>query len=213
MLHGSSEERIFELTEYSPDGTKTRTSYPKLIPNVGASIESMLHFSGDAVAIVTVFDAADRQIHKMLYDADDRVIHEVGFKYDERGVLIEEGQLVGGEILEDFRNVFTYDGSGRVIEIDRRASIGGVRRTFAYNEHGDKVQEIVEQNVVFEGEEPEKWTERYSHRYDEHGNWIERSTEIVTSTETRVSMIERRQLEYYDRPITDSGFARSGENS
>jgi hypothetical protein len=161
----------------------------------------MLHFSIDAVVIMTVLDANDRPIRKVLYDGDDRVIRRVAFRYDARGLLLEEGELVGGSIRDDFRNVYRYDSLGRQIEADRRwGDLGGARRTFAYNDGGDRVQEIIEQNMGLMSEEfgSEAWTQRFAYQYDDYENWIERTTETILHTgDARLSMIKRRELTYY----------------
>ena len=131
---------------------------------------------------------------------DDRVIRRVAFRYDARGLLLEEGELVGGSIRDDFRNVYRYDASERQIEADRRwGDLGRGRRTFAYNDRGDIVQEIIEQNtgLMMEDTGSQAWTERFAYQYDD-GNWIERTTETILHTgEARLSMIERRELTYY----------------
>jgi hypothetical protein len=88
MLRSAPEaERVFESVQYAADGTKTKTSYPTPIDDnqrktAGVCAESMLHLSIDAVVIMTVFDATDRPIRKVLYDGDDRVIRRVAFRYD-----------------------------------------------------------------------------------------------------------------------------------
>ena len=207
ILHSSQEgERVFESVQYAADGTKAKTSYPTPLDDnqrkttcVGA--EAMLHFSIDAVVIMTVFDPSDRPIRKVLYDEDDRVIRRVAFRYDARGLLLEEGELVGGSVRDDFRNVYRYDALGRVTEADRRCGdLGGMQRTFAYNDRGDIVQEIVEQNmgVMREDTGSQAWTQRFAYQYDGYDNWIERTTETISDTgEARVSMIERRELTYH----------------
>lgn len=161
----------------------------------------MLHLSIDAVVIMTALDASDRPIRQVLYDRDDRVIRRVAFRYDARGLLIEEGELTGGSIRDDFRNVYRYDALERQIEADRRwGDIGGARRTFAYNDHGDIVQEVIEQSTGLLGEDfrPQAWTERFTYQYDDYENWIERTTETILHTgEARLSMIERRELTYH----------------
>jgi hypothetical protein len=78
--------------------------------------------------------------------------------------------------------------------------LGGGRRNFAYNDRGDIVEEIIEQNtgLMSEDARPQAWTERFAYQYDDHENWIERTTETILHTgETRLSMIERRELTYY----------------
>jgi hypothetical protein len=112
ILHSAQEsERVFESVQYAADGTKTKTSYPTPLDDTkrrttGVCAESMLHVSIDAVVIMTVLDASDRAIRKVLYDADERVIRRIAFRCDGRGLLLEEGELVGGSIRDDFRNVY-----------------------------------------------------------------------------------------------------------
>ena len=207
MLRSAQEgERVFESVQYAADGTKTKTSYPTPLDDnqrkiAGVCAESMLHLSIDAVVIMTVFDASDRPIRKVLYDGDDRVIRRVAFRYDPRGLLLEEGELVGGSVRHDFRNVYRYDALGRLIEADRRwGDLGGARRTFAYNDRGDIIQEIIEQNTGLMREDTgsQAWTQRFAYEYDGFDNWIERTTETILDTgEARVSMIDRRELTYH----------------
>lgn len=88
-------ERVFESVLYAADGTKTETFYPTPLDDTkrkttGVCAESMLHLSIDAVVIMTVLDANDRPIRKVLYDDDDRVIRRVAFRYDACGMLLEE---------------------------------------------------------------------------------------------------------------------------
>lgn len=204
LLHSAQEgERVFESVQYAVDGTKTKTSYPtpRDGKTAGISAEAMLHMSIDTVVTMTILDASDRPIRKVLYDSDERVIRRVAFWYDSRGVLLEEGELVAGSIRDDFRNVYRYDALGRQVEADRRwGDFGGGRRTFAYNDRGDIVQENIEQNtgLLREATGWEAWTQRFAYQYDDYENWIERTTETISqSGEARVSMIERRELTYY----------------
>jgi hypothetical protein len=206
-LHsGQAGERVFESVQYAADGTRTETLYPPPLDDTqrrmaGVFDESRLHLSSDAVVIMTVFDASDRPIRKVLYDGDDRVIRRVAFRYDARGLLLEAGELVGGCIRDDFRNVYRYDALDRQIEADRRwGDFGGSRRTFAYNDCGDIVQEVIEQKTDLMTDDlgPQAWTKRFSYQYDDFDNWIERTTETIFPTgEARVGVIERRELTYY----------------
>jgi hypothetical protein len=99
MLHSAQEgERVFESVQYAADGTKTKTSYPTPLDDnqrktTGVCAESMLHLSIDAVVIMTVLDASDRPIRKVLYDGDDRVIRRVAFRYDARGFAPRRGGI------------------------------------------------------------------------------------------------------------------------
>jgi hypothetical protein len=206
MPCGEEDERVFESVLYAADGTNTRTLYPpplddtkRMMAGVGA--ESMLHVSIDAVVIMTVFDASERPIRKVFYDEDERVIRRVGFRYDARGLLLEEGELIGGSIRDGFRNVYRYDDLERRIGADRQwGDLGSERRTFAYNDRGDVVQEVIELRTgpMTDDVEPQAWTNRFSYRHDDYDNWIERTSETILPTgEARLSWIERRELTYY----------------
>jgi hypothetical protein len=206
LLSPQEGERVFESVQYAADGTKAKTSYPAPLDEsrrktTGVCVESMLHLSIDAVVIMTILDASDRPIRKVLYDEDDRVIRRVAFRYDARGLLLEEGELVGGSVRDDFRNLYRYDASSRRVEADTRwGSLGGVRRTFAYNDRGDIVQETIEQNTGLMSDDtgPRAWRQEFAYQYDSYDNWIERTTKTILSAGgTRVSMIERRDLTYH----------------
>ena len=206
ILHSAQEgDRVYESVQYAADGTKAKTSYPTPLDDTqrkttGVAAEAMLHVSIDAVIIMTVHDVNDRAIRKVLYDSDARVIRRIAFRYDARGLLLEEGEVVGGSIREDFRNVYRYDALGRQIEVDRRwGDFGGERRSFEYNGRGDIALEIIERNagLMKEDTDIQAWTQRFAYQYDDHENWIARTTETIRqSGETRVSMIERRELTY-----------------
>lgn len=206
-LHSGQEgERVFESVQYAADGTRTETLYPpplydtpRRTPIVG--FESNLHFSMEAVVVMTILDAADRPIRKVFYDGDERVIRRLAFRYDTRGLLLEEGELIGGSIRDDFRNVYRYDALERQIVTDRQwGDLGGERRTFAYNDRGDVVQEVIEPktDLMTDDVGPQAWSKRFTYQYDNFENWIERTTETIFPTgEARVSLIERRELTYY----------------
>jgi hypothetical protein len=206
MLHSHEEgERVFESVRYAADGIRSTTLYPTPLDEnqrntTSVDGESMLHFWVDAVAIMTVFDANDRPVRKVLYDIDDRVIRRVGFRYDARGLLLEEGELIGGSVREDLRKIYRYDASGQLIESESRWSDhGGRRRTFTYNNRGDISQEIVSQHggLIWKDDGIQVSTQRFIYRYDDHENWIERTTTTSSSGKARISMIEHRDLAYH----------------
>ena len=103
----------------------------------------MLHFPGGAVAIMTLFDDADRPAKKVFYDENDRVVRRVVLRYDNSGNLVEEGEMEpGGAIREDFRNVYRYDAPGRQIEAGKYFDYyGGQTLKRSYNEFGDITEE------------------------------------------------------------------------
>ena len=184
-----------------------RTCYPVPLTDgqrrtTSACGPAILHWSADTVALMKAFDPSGHLVREVLYDADDRVIRRVAFAYDEYARLIEEGELIGGSIREDFRHIYRYDASGRRIEADMRWwDLMSERRRYGYNLHSDCIEEVVEQrNLLMDEPNPQSWSQRFRYTYDEPGNWTERVTEVLASNldaEGRISMIERRHLTYY----------------
>jgi len=199
-------ERIYESYRYDAQGLKTVTFYPDRTPapgTVGVSVEAMLHWHGDAVAVMTVFDEADRPARTVFYDENDRAIRRVVFRYDNSGNLVEEGEMEpGGAIRQDFRNVYRYDASGRQIEAEMHwYDFGGQTRKRTYNEFGDVTEESryphEAQVKLFEQHD---WATRYTYRYDDRGNWIERITATGSLPDGPFTDCahQRRELSYYD---------------
>lgn len=207
LLQSAAEtERVVESVRYDPDGSRIHTAYPipldeNLRRSSGVSVESALHISLDAVAIMTMFDASDRPLRKVFYDERDRAIRRVGFHYDKHGLLDAEGEWIAGRICEDFRNLYRYDNAGRRIGIDCRwGDLAGTRRTYSYNEHSDIWTERIEvmDGLREEENEPRDWTQRYAYQYDRFDNWTERRLEAVfDSGDVRLTTIDRRELTYY----------------
>ena len=203
ILHSAKhEECVFESVQYSADGARTKTVYPiqfdeEQRKSAGVASEAALHFSLDAAVIMMLLDGNDRLLRKVLYDMDERVIRRIGFRYDDRGLLVEEGELIGGMIQEEFRNLFRYDNLGRQIEVDRACGgCGHVRRTLAYNDHGDIVREMIEQWVF--DEDREAWSQEFTYEYDSKGNWTRRKMEtILPMGERRLDRVDRRELAYF----------------
>jgi len=204
LRSAKQDERIFESVQYAQDGTKTRTSYPTPLDeeqrkSTGVSVEAALHSSIDTVVIMTLLDTDDRPIRKVLYDADERIIRRIGFRYDDRGLLVEEGELIDGVMQEDFRNLYRYDALGRKTEVDRHCgNHARVLRTYTYNEHGDVELEHIRQNVLLFDEGTQEWSQEFGYEYDPAGNWTRRTLDTVLHTAERRSVrIEQRELTYF----------------
>jgi hypothetical protein len=190
-------ERLFEFFQYALGGPKRESLYPAPLPDNGCGF--MLDVSSGTVFTMMLFDRAGRPATKVLYDADDRVIRRIALRYDSRERLVKEGEIINGRIREDFRNIFQYDESGRMIEADRKwGDWGGERRTLTYNEYGDLTEVRIESACRLKGSGVECWAERSRFQYDEHQNWTVRITDTVRSSgEITVSATDRRTLVYY----------------
>ena len=108
----------------------------------------------------------------------------------------------GGAMREDFRNVYRYDAHGRQIEADFRCyDFGGhiVQRT--YNEYGDvtEMRLYPREGVVTSRSEQRPWATRYTYRYDDRGNWIERiaANGVLPDGPFTACAEDRRELSYY----------------
>jgi hypothetical protein len=196
-------ERLCESYRYDAVGRKTATVFPDpaLRDKVHVALESAFETSTDAASIVTVFDKRDRPVERAFYELNGFVGHRILMRYDAAGKLIEQGESEGdGVIREDLRHLYRYDSDGRLVEKTmHHYGLWMLHQAFAYNEHGDIIEERQRQTGGHCGEEPDQsWRTEFSYRYDEGGNWVERITHVVLQTsERRLQLVERRRIEYY----------------
>jgi hypothetical protein len=190
-----------------------------------------------AATITTFYNDRDQPSDLLFYSEAGELLSGVQFTYDLDGNLIEEAQkhsaqllyreLLGplspehvdavrsafGAIGEFVRRTHCYDSKGRRIESDLRMGLlGGDRKTMAYNDYGDLVEEVCEDwqrdyEVNDAGRlssEPAKETmhrseARFHYEYDARGNWLRKTVESRTSTDQdfTISSIERRTIGYF----------------
>jgi YD repeat-containing protein len=114
-----------------------------------------------------------------------------------------------------WKRTHRYDAEGHRVEtVVRLGALGGSWTTMAYNEHGDVSEEksghdskelsVDDQGHMVEPSEPATRKSRisegrFSYKYDEHGNWIERviSVRFEPDKPFTVSSVDRRSLTYY----------------
>ena len=197
-------ERVCESYQYDETGRKTLTVYPDpaLRGKLHTTVETAFETSADASSIVTHFDHQDRPLKRVFFDLNDRVERRILMRYDAAWRLVEEGESEGnGVIREDLRRLYRYDAEGRLIEKTMYYFLWIYRLTFAYNDQGDMIEERHEHTGggVTEESDCREWKTQSRYQYDDRGNWIERVSDDVAGTgERRMSMIERRRIDYYD---------------
>ena len=85
--------------------------------------------------------------------------------YDKKGLLTKE-ILYGGEVAEEER-IYSYNAQGKLIKkevLGRSDTTVNANVEYQYNEHGDISQKVSKEQGTF----------RYTYRYDEKGNIIEK---------------------------------------
>jgi YD repeat-containing protein len=198
-------ERVCESYQYDLAGQKTVTVYPDPVlrgrTDVGVDIEAAFEISIEASSILTIFDERDRPVKRVFYDPNGTVDRRILMRYDAAGRLVEEGEReADGNIREDLRNSYRYDAAGRLTEKTiYRYAFGTHRKTFAYNDQGDLVEERHHRTADIDDQGCDQdWTTEYRYQYDDRGNWIEKVAEtVLPSGEPGVSTVERRHLNYY----------------
>jgi len=192
-----------------------------------------------AATVTTLHDARGQPIELLFHDGEGRTLSRVEFAYDEGGHLLEEAQTRMADVLpsetvsnldpaqldairtllgvggEPTRRRHRYDGRGQRIETSSSmfGPLGRDRKTMAYNDHGDVIRELSEDerrefDIDDEGRLSEKPnTEsitrsevRLHYDYDGRGNWIVKRVEgrATSDQEFVVSILEQRTLVYYD---------------
>lgn len=197
-------ERVLESYRYEATGRKILTEYLSLglrKQGIVFGLDDSFHFSADASSVVTLFDEHERPVKRVIYDPNDRVDRRISFRYDAAGRLLEEGEDEGnGRIRQDYRQVYTYDNQGRILSKTVHHYVFGTQRTtLMYNDRGDAAEERYQDTRgMLDDLDPQDWTKHFRYVYDGNGNWTERITETtLPAGETRVSLVERRSLEYF----------------
>jgi YD repeat-containing protein len=236
-------ERVSESYEYDAAGGKKKTLHVDVAaqrPNTnyfwGADGTDSGYSAPGTAAVTTLHNTSDQPIELVFHDAAGQVLNRVEFVYDDAGHLVEEVQTRVADMLppemvaqmnpaaltairalisDPGRRSHRYDARGRRIET-RSALFGPLghdRKTMAYNDRGDQIAEISEDErrecaIDDEGRMSEKPAgqgvsrseARFRYDYDVRGNWIEKVVESRSGAdgEFSVSSIERRTLAYYD---------------
>jgi YD repeat-containing protein len=194
------------------------------------------HYSAPGAATLTTsYDECEHPTELLFHDVAGRLVSRVEFRYDQAGCLVEEAQTHFAETLptemmaqmnpaqmataralfgaagEPIRRLHWYDERGRRIETRSKIGpLGEDRRTAAYNEHGDQIEEVFEHTereygMDEQGQLSERPTKevtrseaRFRYEYDAHGNWVEKVIEGRgrEDEDFTVSSVERRTLSY-----------------
>jgi len=115
-------------------------------------------------------------------------------------------ELMGGQS-GPYTVSYSYDDKGRLTVMHRRIFNLEEEIQTAYNEHGDAASEITRRKPRGEGAEasasapgPPPYSEvRYSYKYDDHENWIEKAISYRSSPDGafQESSLAERTLTYY----------------
>jgi YD repeat-containing protein len=213
-------DRLSEEYEYDATRLKKKTHY----------VDTPVSRSG-SFSLVTDGLASEQPAEVELQDSNGRVMSRVELTYDAAGRSVSEKmtnladipstenmpaaaaaalrELVSAGATQQHR----YDDRGRRVEtVVSWGPLGWNRRTFAYNEHDDKIEEISEDDhrgctieddgrltETSEGASSNHSEARFRYEYDSHGNWITKVVEHRNGAdgEFAVSTRERRTLVYF----------------
>ena len=197
-------------------------------------------YSAHGAATLTTFhNVRDQPIELLFHDTAGRPLSRVEFVYDEAGHLLEEAQTMMAEVMppgiladmnpaqleavrallggggSPIRRLHRYDARGHRIESWSAVfgPLGRDRKTMDYNELGDQIEEISEdehrefsiddQGRLSDRPSSESVTRseaRFLYEYDARGNWIKKTVEArgAADQDFFVSSIEQRTLAYDD---------------
>jgi len=156
--------------------------------------------------------AAEKQFHDNFApmfapEAQEKILQESGLSPEQLSTLVqaELPKLVGGHT-EGYTICYAYDVHGRVSHTSRRIFNQQDEIDTTYNDHGDVDSEITRSTEIPSADGippdagPSAYSEvRYSYRYDEHGNWIEKTTayRLRRDEEFQSPSTIKRTLTYY----------------
>jgi YD repeat-containing protein len=191
-----------------------------------------------AATLTTLYTERDQPAELLFCDAAGHLLSRVEFRYDAAGNLVEEAQTNVTETLpsemlrslnqaqldtvrtvlgaggESIRRVHSYDEQGRRVETRwRMGLLGDERKTVAYNDHDDPVEEVLEHDrreygIDNEGRLSDTPTRssvgrsqaRFRYDYDTHSNWIRKTVECRGGPDQdfTLSSVEQRAIKYFE---------------
>jgi YD repeat-containing protein len=132
-------------------------------------LESVRYSWGEMCKMTYKIDFKVRPIEQTIFDLMGRELYTITIKRDEKGNVLEEN-FTDGTV-----NQYKYDNKGNRIEwISRSAGGSATITSFKYDESGN----IIEMNTDNFFKSTYKFHYEHStyvYRYDDHGNWIERT--------------------------------------
>ena len=213
------------------------TQHPNTSYGWGVEGTDSIYSAPRAATLTTLYNERDQPAELLFCDAVGRLLSRVEFHYDDAGNLIEEAQTNVTETLpsemlrslnqaqletvravlgaagESFRRKHSYDEQGRKVETRwRMGLLGDERKTVAYNDHGDPVEEVLEHDrreyaIDDEGRLSDTPTRagvnrsqvRFRYDYDAHSNWVKKTVESRDDADQdfTLSSVERRAIEYF----------------
>jgi len=191
-----------------------------------------------AATLTTLYNERGQPTDLLFHDGAARLLSRVEFRYDRDAHLVEEAQTNTAERLppemlaslnpaqsetvralfgvagKPMRVIHRYDEQGRRAGTESRMGpLGGHSKTVAYNDHGDQIEEVVEQDsrdygIDDEGrlsdaptrESVSRSEARFRYDYDERGNWVTKTVEGRGGTDQdfTLSSVERRTIGYFE---------------
>ena len=153
---------------------------------------------------------AEKQFHDNFVpmfapEAHEKILQESGLSAEQLATLVqaELPKLMGGHT-EAYTISYAYDVHGRVSHTSRRIFNRQDEIDTSYNEHSDIESEITRSTEIPADGSPSPgqppYSEiRYSYRYDEHGNWTEKTTTYRSSPDENFQSPStiKRTLTYY----------------
>ncbi len=197
-----------------------------------------MYAAAGATMMTTLYNDRGQPTGLILYNGAGNPLSRVEFRYDHNGNLVEEAQTnaeamlppgvptsmnparletvrrllgVGGEPI---RRTHRYNDEGRRIATRQRiVPFGEDRKTMAYNDRGDRAEEVSEhEQREFTLDEEGRLTAipskasvsrseaRFRYEYDAHGNWVMKTVgcRYGADQDYTVTSVERRTLDYFE---------------
>ena len=145
-----------------------------------------LAFGTDGAGLAeTSFDSHGLPLRTLFRSDQQEEVSIIQYRCDPAGRIVEAGQYSAGT--EQFRAVFQYDANGLILEQKVFFAEQLTHRTScAYNEHGDKSRETIEDGGA-------AYSHEFEYEYDARGNWTRQVVHHSLGTDE-----VRRKITYYD---------------
>ena len=208
MQYGEQLERIETL--YNEKGQRRSMTFLSADENDMLFRSRYKHDGFGLVTLEHIVDNNDQIIGRTYYiydnnlvltesyveDAERQIEHRVLYKYDDSGRLIQRSYNDAKNAIYK-REVYSYDFDGAIHHTSVYDRSNTKIRDYHY-EYDTHSQPINITTYDYTDEDPDINTMLYQYKYDDHGNWIQK-TQYYLEKDTAVPIyITNRKIDYFD---------------
>lgn len=186
--------QLVEAKYYKEDGTLMGTQYMSYDDNGNKLLSKATDVEGNPIQVVELTYTKDNKVASAKENKRGKFVRYAKYEYpnEKEEKVISMDTKAADETIKSY-TVNTYDDNKNVISAVQYTADGTLEKKtiYKYNEQGDQtLREISDADGVIEDYN----YVRYEYKYDEKGNWIEKTEYLKNGNSLD---LEKRVIEYY----------------